>query len=224
MELRSNLKPLISIVGGTGKEGKGLAYRWARAGYPVIIGSRVVERAIQSANEINQFTKSIIPVLGMLNEDAAKKGDIIAVSVPYSAHKATLLGIKSNCEGKIVIDVCVPLIPPNVTKVQMPKDGSAGQEAQNVLGQKCKVISAFHNISYERLLNHEPINCDVLVCGSDREAKIIVLKLVKDAGMKGWDAGPIENSVIPEGLTSVLIGINKQFKVNAAGIQITGAE
>jgi NADPH-dependent F420 reductase len=158
----------------------------------------------------------------MLNEDASKVGEIITVSVPYAAHIPTLQVVKANCAGKIVIDVCVPLVPPKVTKVQMPKDGSAGQEAQNFLGPECKVVSAFHNISYERLLNNEPIDCDVLVCGSDREAKKIVLELIKEAGMRGWDAGPIENSVIPEGLTSVLIGINKQFGVAASGIQITG--
>jgi NADPH-dependent F420 reductase len=151
-------------------------------------------------------------------------GEIIVVSVPYAAHIPTLEVIRSNCNGKILIDVCVPLVPPKVTKVQMPKDGSAGQEAHNFLGPNCKVVSAFHNISYERLLNNEPIDCDVLVCGSDRDAKQIVLTLVKEAGMRGWDAGPIENSVIPEGLTSVLIGINKQFGVPASGIQITGVK
>jgi len=222
METPMQIKSTISIIGGTGKEGKGLAYRWALAGHSVIIGSRVIEKAEEAATEINQLTKAVIPVRGMVNEEAAKIGEIIAVSVPYVAHIPTLQVIKGNCTGKIVIDVCVPLVPPKVTKVQMPKDGSAGQEAQNYLGLECKVVSAFHNISYDRLLNNEPIDCDVLVCGSDKDAKRVVLELVKDAGMRGWDAGPIENSVIPEGLTSVLIGINKQFGVVASGIQITG--
>ena len=224
METALQTKSTISIIGGTGKEGKGLAYRWALAGHPVIIGSRVIEKADESAKEINQLAKSIIPVRGMVNEDAAKMGEIIAVSVPYSAHIPTLQVVKPYCIGKTVVDVCVPLVPPNITKVQMPKGGSAGQEAQNFLGSECKVVSAFHNISYERLLNNQPIDCDVLVCGSDKEAKRIVLELVKDAGMRGWDAGPIENSVIPEGLTSVLLGINKQFGVAASGIQITGVK
>ena len=215
---------IIVIIGGTGKEGRGLAYRWALAGYPVIIGSRVLEKAVDAANEVNQLAKSAIPVKGMVNEDAAKAGQIIAVSVPYVAHIPTLQSIKGNCTGKILIDVCVPLVPPKVSKVQMPKDGSAGQEAQNFLGPNCSVVSAFHNISYERLLKNEPIDCDVLVCGSSKEAKIKVLELVKDAGMRGWDAGPIENSVIPEGLTSVLIWINRQFGVAASGIQITGVK
>jgi NADPH-dependent F420 reductase len=222
METTLQAKSTISIIGGTGKEGKGLAYRWALAGHPVIIGSRAIEKAEEAAIEINQLAKPNILVKGMLNEDASKMGEIIAVSVPYAAHIPTLRVIKGNCSGKIVIDVCVPLVPPKVTKVQMPKDGSAGQEAQNFLGPECKVVSAFHNVSYDRLLNNEPIDCDVLVCGSDKDAKRVVLELVKDAGMRGWDAGPIENSVIPEGLTSVLIGINKQFSVVASGIQITG--
>ena len=224
MQTLQQYKSIISIIGGTGKEGKGLAYRWALAGHPIIIGSRVFEKAEESAKEINQLTRSTIPVKGMLNVDAARMGEIIVVSVPYAAHIPTLEVIRPNCNGKILIDVCVPLVPPKVTKVHMPKDGSAGQEAHNFLGLNCKVVSAFHNISYERLLNNEPIDCDVLVCGSDRDAKQIVLTLVKEAGMRGWDAGPIENSVIPEGLTSVLIGINKQFGVPASGIQITGVK
>jgi NADPH-dependent F420 reductase len=216
------VKPVIAIIGGTGKEGKGLAYRWASAGYQVIIGSRQLEKAIESANEITLLAKPKFPILGMTNEDASKTGQVIAVSVPYAAHQITLESIKVNCDNKIVIDVCVPLVPPKVSKVQMPKAGSAGQEAQLILGENCRVVSAFHNISYERLLKNEPVDCDVLVCGSNKEAKSIILQLVKDAGMRGWDAGPIENSVIPEGLTSVLIGINKQFGVLASGIKITG--
>ena len=224
MDATQPTKAINSIIGGTGKEGKGLAYRWAHAGYQVIIGSRVLEKAIESANEITQLAKPSIEVRGMLNEDAARNGEIITITVPYAAHQLTLEMIKTKCDGKIVIDVCVPLVPPKVTKVQMPKAGSAGQEAQLALGENCSVVSAFHNISYERLLNNEPIDCDVLVCGSNKDAKNVVLDLVKEAGMRGWDAGPIENSVIPEGLTSVLIGINKQFGVAASGIQITGVK
>jgi NADPH-dependent F420 reductase len=124
--------------------------------------------------------------------------------------------------GKILIDVTVPLVPPKVTKVQMPPEGSAAQQAQAILGDATRVVAAFQNISYEHLLNDEDIQCDVLVTGIDKEARSIVLDLVKAAGMVGWDAGPIENSVVIEGMTSVLIGINKQFGVQSAGIKITG--
>jgi len=121
-----------------------------------------------------------------------------------------------------VIDVTVPLVPPKVTKVQMPPAGSAAQEAQQILGDQVSVVAAFQNISYEHLLQDETVNCDVLVCGTGKSARQVVLNLVTQAGMVGWDAGPIENSVVVEGLTSVLIGLNKQFDTHSAGIRITG--
>jgi NADPH-dependent F420 reductase len=121
-----------------------------------------------------------------------------------------------------VIDVVVPIMPPKVTKVQMPPEGSAAQEAQAILGDNCQVVDAFQNISHERLLGDEEITCDVLVCGKGKSAREVVLSLVTDAGLKGWDAGPIENAVVVEGLTSILIGLNIQHHVHASGIRITG--
>lgn len=130
--------------------------------------------------------------------------------------------MKPQLQGKILIDVTVPLVPPKVTRVQMPSAGSAAQEAQQILGEAVQVVSAFQNISYENLLTQEDIDCDVLICGSGKAAREIVLNLVKAAGLVGWDAGPLENSVVVEGLTSILIGINKQFGVKSSGIKITG--
>ncbi len=213
----------IAIIGGTGKEGKGLAYRWACFGHQVIIGSRQEAKALAAASEINQLLGSKgRPVIGMSNEQAAQRAEIVVLTVPYAAHRDMCEFIKPYVQGKIVIDVTVPLVPPKVTKVQMPPDGSATMEAQRILGENVQVVAAFQNISYEHLLHDEPVECDVLVCGGNKEARNVVLDLVKEAGLVGWDAGPSENAVVVEGLTSILIGLNKQFGVQSAGIRITG--
>jgi NADPH-dependent F420 reductase len=212
----------IGIVGGTGKEGRGLAYRWAKAGFEVSIGSRQIEKAQAAAAEVNDLLKSEICVDGLTNLDVARQADLVVMTVPFSVHKEMLETIKPVVQGKIVIDVTVPLMPPRVTKVQMPPAGSAAQEAQSILGESVQVCSAFQNISYEHLLHNEEVACDVLVCGSSKAARSVVLKLVTAAGLIGWDAGPIENSAVVEGMTSILIGINKQYSVQSAGIRITG--
>ena len=212
----------IAVLGGTGKEGKGLAYRWAKAGYRVLIGSRTEEKAIIAASEIVELLDGAASTVGMSNLDAAKQANIIVLTVPYSAHRATLESVKDTLEGKILIDVTVPLVPPKVTKVQMPAAGSAAQEAKEIVGEGVEVVAAFQNISYEHLMGEGSAECDVLVTGSSKDARAEAIKLVEAAGLTGWDAGPIENSVVIEGLTSVLININKQYGSTHAGIKITG--
>lgn len=216
----------ISILGGTGPEGSGIAMRWARAGHSIIIGSRSSQRAEAAAAELNRQSglhPRWVAVRGMDNLSAAQSGDIVALTVPYSAHAATIESVKDAVQGKIFVSVTVPLVPPKVSRVQMPSAGSASQEAQIILGPNVKVVTAFQNISAEHLKDSDhPIDCDVLVCGDDKEAKAVVIQLAADAGMKAWDAGPLANAVIPEGLTSVLIGLNIKHKVKAAGIRITG--
>jgi len=212
----------ISILGGTGKEGKGLAYRWAKAGYRIVIGSRQAEKAQAAAASIRELFGHAVNVEGEPNPEAAQQGDIIVMTVPFNAHVAMLEGIKPYVQGKIFVDVSVPLVPPKVTKVQMPEAGSAAQEAQRILGENVSVVAAFQNISYENLLKDEEVDCDILVCGTGKANRQVVLNLVKDAGLIGWDAGVIENSVVVEGLTSILIGLNKQYGVEASGIRITG--
>ncbi len=213
---------VIAILGGTGKEGKGLAFRWARAGYKIIIGSRSLEKAEAAALGIRSYVPGTQLIEAMLNQDAAAAADLCVLTVPFTAHKEMLNNLKPFLQGKILIDVTVPLVPPKVTRVQMPPAGSAAQEAQEILGDGVQVVSAFQNISYENLLTQEDIDCDVLVCGSGKAARNTVLQLIKAADMVGWDAGPLENSVVAEGLTSVLIGINRQFGVKSSGIKITG--
>lgn len=213
----------LGIVGGTGKEGKGLAYRWLQAGHQVIIGSRQDEKAQRAVEELCDFMGSKPENLrGMENRAAVEACDIAVIAVPYAGHKATLQDLKDSLQGKIVIDVVVPIVPPKVTKVQMPEAGSAAQEAQEILGDACQVVDAFQNISHERLLGQGDTDCDVLVCGKGKTARDVVIGLVEDTGLKGYDAGPIENAVVVEGLTSVLIGLNIQHKVHASGIRITG--
>jgi NADPH-dependent F420 reductase len=214
----------IAILGGTGKEGKGLAYRWTKAGHEVIIGSRLIEKAVVAVEELQRMFPNDVPLKGMTNADAAQEGSIVVLTVPYAAQHDTLEALKPALQGKILIDVIVPLVPPKVTKVQMPPAGSASLEARLILGEGVEVVAAFQNISYEHLLQDEAVDCDVLVCGSSKEARGIVLKLVSDAGLVGWDAGPLENSMVVEGLTSILIGLNKQYGVAFSGIRITGID
>lgn len=224
MEEKAPLLLTIAVLGGTGKEGKGLAYRWAKAGYKVLIGSRTPEKAVKAASELMEMLEGRPSVVGASNLDAAQSADIAVLTVPYAAHRETLEAVKDALRGKLLIDVTVPLVPPRVTKVQMPSEGSAAQAARAVLGEEVQVVAAFQNISHEHLMTDEDVECDVLVTGSSKEARKEALTLVEAAGMTGWDAGPIENSVVVEGLTSVLININKRYGSTHAGIRITGVE
>jgi hypothetical protein len=222
--VNGSLMLTIAVLGGTGKEGKGLAYRWAKAGYRVLIGSRSSEKAVKAASEIMELLEGSSSVVGTTNLEAAQQAEIIVMTVPYPGHRETLESVKDALKGKLFVDVTVPLVPPKVSKVQMPAAGSAAQEAQEILGEDVEVVAAFQNISHELLLDEEEIECDVLVTGTSKKARAEVLTLVEAAGLRGWDAGPIENSVVVEGLTSVLIYINKQYGSTYAGIKITGAQ
>ncbi|HET9588957.1 MAG TPA: NADPH-dependent F420 reductase [Anaerolineales bacterium] len=212
----------IGVIGGTGKEGKGLAYRWAKAGYRILIGSRAEEKAVTAASEIMQLLEGSSSVVGLTNLEAAQQSDIVVLTVPYAAHRTTLESIREALKGKLLIDATVPLVPPKITRVQMPAAGSAAQEAKEIVGEEVQVVAAFQNISHELLFDEAEIDCDVLVTGTGKSARQEALKLVAAAGLRGWDAGPIENSVVVEGLASVLININKQYGSTHAGIRITG--
>jgi len=213
----------IAVLGGTGKEGKGLAYRWARAGYKVLIGSRSSEKAITAASELIEMLEGASSLVGVSNREAAELADIVVLSVPYAAHRETLESVKDGLKGKILVDVTAPLASPK-SKVQMPPAGSAAQEAREIVGEGVEVVSAFQNVPYDQLMKDEEVDCDVLVTGTSKEARAEVLKLVEAANLVGWDAGPIENSVVAEGLASVLININKRYGSTHSGIRITGAK
>ncbi len=212
----------IAVLGGTGKEGSGLAMRWALKGYRVIIGSREASKAESRAAEMNaQLGGEFIK--GMSNPDAAAQADLVVLSVPYSAHKATLETVKEQVSGRVLVDLTVPLQPPKVRTVHLPEGKSAALEGQALLGSTVKVVAAFQNVSAEHLGDpHHVVDCDVLVCGDDAEAKQAVIQVVEATGMRGVDAGPLANAVAVESLTPVLLYINKAYNVKGAGIRITG--
>lgn len=212
----------IAILGGTGKEGMGIGFRWAKAGHEITIGSRQGSKALDAAQKLQELLGDRYVVQGKENLEAANEAELVVLTVPFSAHQTMCEYIKPAVIGKIVIDVTVPLVPPKVTKVQMPTAGSATMEAKQIFGEETSVVAAFQNISYEHLLDDDEVACDVLVTGDSKKSREVVIQLVKEAGLVGIDAGPIENSVVVEGLTSILIGINKQFGIHDAGIKITG--
>lgn len=223
-EQDSRLIKAIAVLGGTGKEGSALARRWALNGYKVIIGSRSAERAAATAAEMNEEMEGDY-VTGMANEDAVEDASIVVLSVPYGAHKATLEGVKDKLDGKILVDVTVPITPPAISTATIPEGNSAAEEAQALLGDGVRVVSAFQNVSYVKIKNLDTyVDCDVLVSGDDEDAKNEVILLVEAAGMRGIDVGPLANAVVAEALTPVLLYINKKYGAKGAGIRITGVD
>ena len=214
----------LAILGGTGKEGAGLAKRWALHGYKVIIGSRVPEKAATRAAEMNIELGGDY-LRGRANAEAADAADIVVLSVPYSAHKTTLQGLRAHCQGKILVDLTVPLQPPEIMAVNLPAGGAAALEAQSLLGPGVTVVAAFQNVSAVKLnILEQKVDCDVLVCADDQAARQAVIELVAAAGMRGVDAGGLKNAVAAESLTPVLLHINKIYGVQGAGIRISGLD
>jgi NADPH-dependent F420 reductase len=217
--------PVLAILGGTGDLGTGLARRWAQAGYEVIIGSRTLEKAQAAVADLREVMAergvSEITVQAMSNPDAAAAADIVTLTVPFSHQVSTLESVRDALQGKILIDVTVPLVPPRVARVQLPPEGSAGQIAQELLGEEVAVVSAFQNVAAAHLQEGKGVECDVLVSGNKKDARQEVIKLVEAAGMRGFHAGMINNAAAAEALTSVLISINKQYGCHA-GIKISG--
>ena len=212
----------IAILGGTGALGSGLALRWANTGHQVTIGSRDGARAEEVAAKLSQ--KVSRKIIGKSNEQAAADAELLVITVPYASHAATIDSVRSHLMGKILIDVTVPLKPPKVRTVQLPEGGSVAKALQESLGDSVRVVSAFQNVAATHLadLDHD-IDCDVLVCGNDKEARNEVVELANDAGMKAWHGGRIDNSAVAEALTSLLIFINGNYKIDGAGIRITGS-
>lgn len=241
-------KRTIAVIGGTGKQGYGLALRWAVAGHDVIVGSRDAARAQEAASEIAERVGNTAPdladqldaaelarrpargipepgtVTGMDNVAAASAAEIVVLAVPFAAQEASIAPLKDAVAGKLVIDVTAPLVPPKVGTVQLPEGGSAVLNTQKILGEETDVVAAFQNIAAQHLadLDHR-IECDVLVCGDKRAARDTVIALAADAGMTGWHAGPLANAVAAEAMTAVLISINRHHKIPGSGIRITGA-
>ncbi|MEM9256806.1 MAG: NADPH-dependent F420 reductase [Pseudomonadota bacterium] len=217
--------PVLAILGGTGDLGTGLARRWAQAGYRVIVGSRTQEKAEAAIQDLQEVMAErgvgTVSVEAMENMQAAEVADIVTLTVPFSHQASTLEAVKAALQGKILIDVTVPLVPPKVARVQLPEQGSAGQIAQELLGEEVAVVSAFQNVAAAHLQEGHGVECDVLVTGNKKAAREEVIKLIEAAGMRGFHAGMINNAAAAEALTSVLITINKQYGCHA-GIKISG--
>jgi 8-hydroxy-5-deazaflavin:NADPH oxidoreductase len=207
---------MIAVIGGTGHLGSALAWRFARAGRTVIIGSRHAGGAEAKAAELGHGLS------GMVNADAAKAADIIFVTVPFAAQAATLEDIKPHVAGKIVVDTTVPLVPPKVMRVQLPPEGSAAAKAAAILGDDVRVVAGFHNVAAHKLAEDGTVDCDILVFGDEKAARAEVVALVDLIGLRGVHAGPLVNAAAAEAMTSLLIFINKNYQVDGAGIRITG--
>lgn len=216
----------IAVLGGTGAEGGGLALRFAHAGHRVVVGSRDAARAAGAAARIEGKLggRSGQPaVSGAGNEDAARRAELVVLTVPYAAQRATAHAAAGALAGKILVDATVPLTPPRVARVQLPEGGSAVARLQAELGESVRVVSAFQNVSAHLLSELDrDVDCDVLVCGDDADARETVVRLAASIGLRAWHAGPLANSAVAEGLTSVLISINRRYKARGAGIRISG--
>ena len=212
----------IGILGGTGKEGAGLAQRWALAGHQVIIGSRDAERARSKAAELSALAGGAI-ITGMANLDAATAAPVVVLTLPASGLAATLVPLKDACRGKVVISTVVPLTFGGGRLFTPPPQGSSAEEVQELLGAEARVVAAFHHIAAHELAAAEhDIECDLLLCGGDAEAKKIVTELGQSMGLRAVEAGALTNAGALEGITAVLATINRRYKLKNSGIKITG--
>jgi len=207
----------IGLIGGTGKEGRGLALRWASAGHEILIGSRDPEKARARAAELSDA------ITGGDNGWAASGAEVAVLAVPYAAHRPTLVELAPALAGKILIDITVPLVPPKVRQVALPEGKAAALEAQALLGPTTKVVAALHHVSGVHLAAIEhAIDCDVLVCSDDAPALELAIRLIQDLGLRAYDAGPLVNAIALEALTPVLLHLNKRYASPGTGLRITG--
>ncbi len=224
-ERNSSARP-IAIIGGTGPAGSGLALRWARAGESIIIGSRDAKRAEEAASMIRQKAGSTANVSGMENADACAAADILVLTVPFETQAGTLKQLKASItEGSILIDATVPLAASVGGRPSRPLgvwQGSAAQQAAELVPKGVSVVAAFHNVSAELLNGNDPLDCDVIVCSDDPDAAQLTRGLAgKIQGVRAIDGGKLENARIVEQITALLIGMNIRHKGHA-GIRITG--
>src|SRR5579872_2143791 len=212
----------VAVIGGTGAEGSAIALRLGHAGYRVIIGTRDAAKGERVTAELNKLLGAD-PIAFLPNAEAANSADVVILTVPYAAQKATVQELAPFLEGKILIDATAPLVPPKVSNVQLPPGGSAVAEIQRMLGDKVRVVSAFQNVAAHKLRQLDAdVGCDVLVCGDDVNARGFACLLIKRMGLRALEAGPIGNSAAAEALTSLLIFFNRKYKVPGSGIRITG--
>jgi NADPH-dependent F420 reductase len=212
----------IAVLGGTGDLGGGLALRWARAGYRILIGSRDAAKAQAAAAALAAAVPGA-QASGHTNREAAAAADLVVLAIPFSHHAPILAEIQPVVGGKIVVDTTVPLVPPKVMRVQLPPEGCAAIATQKVLAD-ATVVSAFQNVAADLLASDAKPDCDVLIAGDQPAAREVVAGRARKAGFRAFHAGPLANSAAMEALTSVLIFLNRQHPGGHAGIRITGLD
>ena len=215
---------IVAILGGTGQEGTGLGLRWARAGHQILIGSRSEERAAERARELGRLVPGA-RLEGRSNEAAARDGELVVVTVPPEGHRALLSALRPALAGKIVLETVVPLDFKSPRLYAPPPEGSAAEEAQAVLGAEARVVAGLHTLAAHELssLDH-PLDADVLLCGDDAGAKATARRLIEDLGVRCLDAGPLAMAPVLEGLTAVMVRLNRRYKSKAAALRITGID
>lgn len=217
----------IGILGGTGPEGSGLAYRWARAGEEIVIGSRDAQRAAEKARHLRERIESSAKIEGADNATAAANCDVVVLTIPFSGHATLLKQLKTVWKpGTVVIETTVPLaatVGGTATRMLGVWQGSAAEQARELLPSNVSLAAAFQNLSAELLSKDTPVDCDILVCSDDDHAKKIASELAeKILGARALNGGKLENARIVESLTALLVGINIRYKVHGAGIRFTG--
>ena len=212
--------PTIAILGGTGKEGPGLALRWAHAGYPIIIGSRQKEKAEATAAELNAQLGTT-NITGMENHDAARQASICVLTVVATAHQEAIQSLKETLQGKVLVDATARV---DFRDPLPPSPPSAARMSQEHLGPQVRVVAAFQNVPAHILRKNldEPLQSAVLVCADDLAAAQDVIRLAKAGGMQAFYAGGLDNAVVVEGMTALLISINKHYGVKTASIEVSG--
>ncbi|HEY7558343.1 MAG TPA: NADPH-dependent F420 reductase [Candidatus Binatia bacterium] len=210
----------VAIVGGTGNLGGALALRLGAPGVKVIIGSRDAQKA-QNAVETLRPKMRAGDLEGMTNQQAVKDADFVVIAIPYEGQAQMIQDLKGQVAGKIIIDSVVPL---NKVKPFVPPAGSALQEAQQILGDEAPVIGALHNVSAVDLGDVDSSLGDVLVCGDNAEAKQKVMDIIRRIGARAFDAGPASNAYVIEGITGVIIYLNRKYKSKHGSIKITGID
>ena len=212
--------PIIAIIGGTGKEGTGLAIRWAHAGYKIVIGSRQMDKARQTADKINLLL-GIDNVSGLENKQAAERGDICVLTVLHAFHQQIVESLKDSVSGKILVDATSRV---DYRDPRPPEPPCAAQVAQELLGPSVRVAAAFQSVPANSLYKaiDQALDADVLVCSDDPQAADQVVRLAQAAGMRGYYAGALANAIVVEGLTSILISLNKHYNVKNASVRIVG--
>lgn len=218
----SSSLPIIAILGGTGKEGPGLALRWASAGYPIIIGSRQAEKAQATAAELNERLGAQA-ARGLENGPAAREADICVLTVVQEAHQSALRSLRADLQGKILVDATARV---DFRDPRPPGPPSAARIAQEILGPGVRVVGAFQSVPAHALKKNlgQKIDAEVLVCADDLAAAETVIELANAAGMAGFYAGGLDNALVVEGLTAILISLNKYYGVKTASIRMAGLE